>query len=259
MGSSPASWRVYLFIASLSVVALALAVWGVSSQTMVDWKAVAVLTGLGVLGTNLREQEFGDQLELSFTTVVLVAAIVLAGPGGAVIVGYFSMLLDFRSGSLQSHLFNPAMTACLSGAGAGAYVAVGGEVPVASTIAPLGILTEVALPMLLGYLVSVAVNTLLIGCMVHLTSGGNVLKVAVNVVRSLGPGYLVHVVVALLLVLLWDRSVQRRAHRGAVAADAVGDQPQRGPAPQSHPHREHAHGGARGGHPQQHRSQRASG
>lgn len=204
MGSSPASWRVYLFIASLSVVALALAVWGVSSQTMVDWKAVAVLTGLGVLGTNLREQEFGDQLELSFTTVVLVAAIVLAGPGGAVIVGYFSMLLDFRSGSLQSHLFNPAMTACLSGAGAAAYVAVGGEVPVASTIAPLGILTEVALPMLLGYLVSVAVNTLLIGCMVHLTSGGNVLKVAVNVVRSLGPGYLVHVVVALLLVLLWD-------------------------------------------------------
>ncbi|MGB7449389.1 MAG: HD domain-containing phosphohydrolase, partial [Ornithinimicrobium sp.] len=204
MGSSPSSWPVYVFIAALSALALAVGVWGLSFQANVDWSAVVVLSGLGALGTNLREQEFGDQMDLSFTTVVLAAAIVLAGPGGAVLVGYFSLLLDFRSGSLQSHLFNPAMTACMSGAGAAAYVAAGGYFPVSPQTSPVAILLHVALPMLVGYLVSVAVNTLVIVLMVHFTSGGNVLSIAMGIVRSLGPGYLVHVVVALLLVLLWD-------------------------------------------------------
>jgi HD-GYP domain-containing protein (c-di-GMP phosphodiesterase class II) len=203
VGSSPVLWRVYVYVGALSALAFALGWWGLEIQDDIDWQAVVVLSVLGALGTNLREPEFGKHLSVSFTTVVLAAAMVLAGPGGAVVVGYLSFLMDFRSESVQSHLFNAAMTGCISGAGAAVYVGVGGlpEVPPDST--PLRILVQVALPMLAGYLVSVAVNTLLVGVMVNLNHGSNVIAVALEVLHRLGLGYLVHLVVAILLVVLW--------------------------------------------------------
>jgi len=204
MGSPPVVWRVYLFVGVLSGLAVALGWWGLGFQQLVEWQAVVILSALGALGTNLREPEFGDHLEISFTTVVLAAAMVLAGPGGAVLVGYASILLDFRRGRLQSRLFNSAMTACMSGTGAVAYLAVGGLAVVPPGTTPVGILVGLVLPMLAGYLVSIAVNTVLIGVMVHLNHGSNVFAVALEVLRSLGVGYLLHVLVAILLVLLWD-------------------------------------------------------
>ncbi|HKJ13169.1 MAG TPA: HD domain-containing phosphohydrolase [Ornithinimicrobium sp.] len=203
MSSSPAAWRLFLFIGAVSALALALGWWGFGVQKQVDWQAVVVLSALGALGTNLRESDFGAHLEVSFTTVVLTAATVLAGPGGAVLVGYLSFLLDFRRGSLDVRLFNPAMTACVSGAGAAVYLGAGGLAPVPDGITPLNIFAEVALPMLAGYLVSIAVNALLVGVMMRLHFGGNAVSAAVDVLRDIGASYLVHVVVAFLLVVLW--------------------------------------------------------
>ncbi len=204
MKPPPAAWRIYVAIMVLMTMSVVLGWLGFRWPHPIDWEAVVVLSALGALGTNLREREFGDSLGVSFTVVVLSAAMVLAGPTGAVMVGFFSFLFDFRTSSLQSYLFNATMTAFMSGAGGAVYLLTRGLNPIASDVGPLRILLYVALPMVAGYLVSIALNALLIGVMVRLKQGKSVLSVAAGVVRSLGPAYMVHVLLAIMLVLLWQ-------------------------------------------------------
>jgi hypothetical protein len=167
------------------------------------WHFVAVLTALGATGASLRERELGPYLGVSFATVVLAAALALVGPGGAVVVGFLSYLADVRRQRLRTRLFNAGMTGCLGGVGGFVYVAAGGLTPIPVAISPREILVGVAGPLVLGYLVMTLINTLLIGVMARLVRGGPALRAAWEVLRSLGPGYLMHVVLGLLLVILW--------------------------------------------------------
>ncbi len=204
MNAPPAAWRVYAFIFALTGLVVLLGWLALRWEDPVDWEAVLVLSALGALGTNLREREFADGLGVSFTAVVLAAAMVLAGPTGAVVVGFLSFIFDFRASSLQNYLFNATMAALMSGAGSAVYVSLGETDEIGPETGPLELFTEVAVPMVVGYLVSIAVNALLIGLMVRIKHGKSALAVAAGVVRSLGPGYMVHVLLAILLVLLWQ-------------------------------------------------------
>ncbi len=204
MNPLPAAWRVYVGILVLMAMGVGMGWFGLSFYNPINWEAVVVLSALGALGTNLREREFRDGLGVSFTVVVLSAAMVLAGPTGAVMVGFLSFIFDFRPSSLQSYLFNATMTAFMSGAGSVVYLWTGGLNPVEPGTKPLSILAYVALPMVAGYLVSIAFNALLIGGMVRLKHRKSVLGAAMGVIKSLGPAYMVHVLLAILLVLLWQ-------------------------------------------------------
>lgn len=211
MRSSPSSFPLYAVITLMWGLTLAMGWWGLTAQSNINWQAVVVLSALGVLGTNMREMEYEAGLSVSFTTVVLAAAIVLAGPVGAVLVGVISSLCDFRSFGLASWLSNAAMTGCMAGAGAATYFAVNGldfetrkKDPELGMPSPSEILSNVALPMLAGYVLLVWVNAVLIGLLIAATQRRNAFTEALLVIQSLGPGYVVHVLVAVLLVVLWQ-------------------------------------------------------
>lgn len=205
MDSSPWLLKVYFAICAFTALFVACVLLLSSTwENAVSWNAVIVLILVGAVGTNLRETEFSAESGIASTTVVFCAGMVLAGPLGAMLVGYVSSLCDLRSDSRHAYFFNAAMMGLMSGAGSVTYIAAGGLRPIPAATSPVHIFTNVAVPLVAGYVVSVAVNALLIGVMVNIKSGPGILRVALSIVRSLGLAYMVHVVLAILLVLLWQ-------------------------------------------------------
>ncbi len=195
---------VYAFVATTNGAAAMLFWVGLRDQDNIPWQAVIILSALGVLGANLRD-ELANSVEVSFTLVVLAAAMALAGPGGAVLVGFFSYLLDFRKSTMVSRLLNPAMSACVSGVGANVYALAEGLDPydLGVVSSPANLLAYLALPMFAGFLVGLLTNVALIGLMAHFSAGVNPFTAALQLVHGLGPTYPVHVLLGILLVVLW--------------------------------------------------------
>ncbi len=192
-----------VYVTVLILVAVGLG-WAGLMTYWPDWSTVAVLTFLGATGASLSERELGPHLGVSFGTVVLSAALALVGPGGAVVVGFLSYLFNVQPERLRTRLFNAAMTGILAGAGGFVYRAAGGHTPVKQDTLPEMIFLHVAVPLVIGYAVMTLINTLLIGVMIRLVQGGPVLASAWTVLRGLGWGYLLHVLLGLLLVILWE-------------------------------------------------------
>ncbi|MBA2695247.1 MAG: HD-GYP domain-containing protein [Ornithinimicrobium sp.] len=174
--------------------------WGKDPQ----WSTVVVLTGLGIVGASLREREIRQHVDVSFTTVVMAAALVLVGPGGAAIVGGVSYLADLRRQRWRTRAFNTSMTACMGAIGGFAYEWCDGLSPLNSATAPWDIVAWVAVPMLVGYVAMAVLNALLIGIMGHLVQGGSVVSGTLDILRIMWPGYLLHALLGLLLVVLWE-------------------------------------------------------
>lgn len=180
--------------------------WGKEPQ----WSTVVVLTGLGIVGASLREREIRQHVDVSFTTVVMAAALALVGPGGAAIVGGVSYFADVRRQRWSTRAFNTSMTACMGAIGGFAYLGAGGmsaaaeDLPAWNDVAPWDIVVTIALPLLLGYIAMALLNALLIGVMGHLVQGGSVAARTADILRLMWPGYLLHALLGLLLVILWE-------------------------------------------------------
>lgn len=198
---SPSPVTVYITaLLALDVLLVVLGWWQMGPAPL---EPLLVLTVLGVLGTSLRERDLGPHLGVSFATVVLAAALPLVGPGGAVVVGLVSYLGDLRTQRLRARLFNAAMTGLMGGVGGFVYLLMGGFSPVPTAAPAWELLLRLALPLVVGYAVMTVLNTLLIGVMSHLVSGGRALVVAQQALAQVGPGYLVHALIAFLFVVLW--------------------------------------------------------
>ncbi len=202
-GWSLAFSRAGLYIAVLNLLAVALAVVGLQTQHDHSVTTFLTLWLLGVLGVNLRERELGNQLDVSFTIVVLAVAMVLTGLGSAVLIGYLSFMADFRDRRITPRLFNAAMSGCVAASGSLTYQWAHGQRPISADITPVDILLFVAFPLLAACLVSIAVNAILLAGMTRLTQGKALLRGVVGVVGSLGPFYVMNVLIALLFVVLW--------------------------------------------------------
>ena len=77
------------------------------------WSRTATKTDgvLAVGGVLLRDRQLSPHLTVTVGTVVLAAAIPLAGPVGASLIGAISYLLDIRARTWRARLFNSSMTA----------------------------------------------------------------------------------------------------------------------------------------------------
>lgn len=197
------TWQVWAYVAGLCLAAVALAVagWRFFGPPAMD--AVIVLTILGVLGSSLRDRELGPHLGVSLGTVILAAALPLAGPAGAVIVGFLSYLAGLRRQRLRTRLFNAGMTGVVGGVGGLLYVLTGEVRPGEGELLPLALLGRVAIPLILAYVVMTMLNTLLIGGMARVSSGAKALDLALQTFRRLGGAYLTHALIAFLFVVLW--------------------------------------------------------
>lgn len=206
-GSRPASAvPVGLYIASLALLALLCAWLGwlwLGDEFQVHLQLLIPLVVLGVAGVLLRERDLGQHLGISVATVVLAATIPLAGPVGAAVVGLLSYLGDFRQKRWRTRLFNASMTAAVGAIGGLAYVAFRGQINPGTGTPAAELMLSVGLPLVLAYLVMTAVNALAIGGMSALLRGTGVLQVAVEALRNLSWGYLSHVVIGFLFVVLW--------------------------------------------------------
>ncbi len=199
--------RVDLYILLLGVLATAVCWWGWTrggGAGPPDPVVVLALAVLGVAGVALRERDLGPHLGVSVAMVVLAAALPLAGPSGAVLVGGVSYALDPRRTRWRTRFFNVAMTGFLGAAGGLVYLALGGvRVQGADPVYPPDLLLRVGLPLLLAYAAMTGLNAVAIALMSHFMKGTAVPGMVARVLRSLGWGYLSHVVIAFLFAVLW--------------------------------------------------------
>ncbi|USQ78829.1 HD-GYP domain-containing protein [Ornithinimicrobium faecis] len=192
------------YVTAVCLLALALGLVALQVGRPPSGVVVAVLTGLGILGSSLRERDLGPHLGVSVATVILAAALPLAGPTGAVIVGFLSYLGSVRSQRLRTRLFNAGMTGVVGGVGGLVYIFAGGVSPDDNRdLSPLDLLLRVAVPLVVGYVVMTLLNCLLIGGMARAVSGARVWDVALRTLRRVGGGYLTHALIAFLFVVLW--------------------------------------------------------
>lgn len=162
---------------------------------------VVPLTALGIGGVLLRERKLGPHIGVSVTSVVLAAAVALAGPGGAALIGLFAFLGDVRRTSLRTRLFNAAMAAAIGGVGGVVYLLASGRLAAADQTGPL---TQIGIPLLLAHAAMTLFNVVAIGLMASAVRGGHVISFAGGALRSLGWGVLTHLIIAFLFVVLWE-------------------------------------------------------
>lgn len=158
---------------------------------------------LAFIGLLLRERAVGPHMGVSLSMVVLAAAVPLAGPHGAVIISVVVHLLDLRRWHWRPWIFNAGMAATISGLGGLSYVALGGVTGPQRDLNGMELLWQVGLPMVVAYAVMTVVNALAVAAMSAVMRGTRVLDFAIRALRGLGWGYLSHVTIAFLLVVLW--------------------------------------------------------
>ena len=205
-GPRPASLPLALYIAGLALIA-ALGAWAgwlwLGNEFTIDLSLLLPLVILGAAGVVLRERGLGPHLGVSVAAVVLAAAIPLAGPVGAAIVGLLSYLADFRQRRWRGLFFNAAMSAAVGAIGGLSYVLFGGLIAPGPGTSARGLILQVGLPLVCAYLVMTAVNVLAIAGMSTLVRGTRLMPMSISALRSLGWGYLSHVVIGFLFVILW--------------------------------------------------------
>src|SRR5690606_23180861 len=128
-GVGPASAFVDVYILALAGVAAVVCWWewsGTGGDGPPDPVVVLALAAMGVAGVALRERDLGPHLGVSVAMVVLAAALPLAGPSGAVLVGATSFALDPRRTRVRTRAFNVAMTGAVGALGGLVYLVLGG-------------------------------------------------------------------------------------------------------------------------------------
>jgi HD-GYP domain-containing protein (c-di-GMP phosphodiesterase class II) len=202
------TYTVAVAAAAVGVIALGwrirpLSLSGADDGHTPDVVTIGILIILGWLSMRLRERDTGDQVSLSFTSVVILSAAPLIGPAGAGIVGAVVPLLDSRRRRFSVvQVFNAAMTSFMAAAGGVVYVYVGGLLPVPQEATPTALLVRVALPLLAADIAVCLINAGVLAGMVHLT-GGDFRRFISGAVRETVPLYLGYTVICFLFVVLW--------------------------------------------------------
>lgn len=165
--------------------------------------ALMALLALGAASARLRDVEGEAQIDLSFTAAILLAAIPLAGPVGAGLLGALIPLMDLRARGAAT-LFNSAMTSLVGSLSGLAYLAIGGWVPVADEATGRQLLANVALPLVAADLVLCVVNAAVVGVMIWLHEEPG-WRFMVDPFLATLPLYLGYALIAFLFVLLWGQ------------------------------------------------------
>lgn len=208
------------------VMLCAAAVISVSAERLWGWNAgiaesltpfVGLLV-LGAIGDGLRERSRVDQVELSFTAMILLGAIPLTGPVPATVLGPLIMLFSpIVSGVVRrvrgtaalpprtfvTFAVNASMTALLTATGALTYCLADSARVAGGGWTPRHLFLEVGWPLLLADLSFILVNALLVSAFIALTARSSLRTfiggaLPVSILLYLGYG-----VTAFIFVVLW--------------------------------------------------------
>ncbi|MGN6301781.1 MAG: HD-GYP domain-containing protein [Angustibacter sp.] len=196
--------RVRAYVGATAVLASIALVLSWRWRPPVDWGSIVVLGLLCAVSIHSRVKRLTSTTGLSTSSIVQLAAVVLAGPTGAILVGVASWLLEFRSSKRRVWLLNVSLFA-LMGAGASAtYYAIGGT-PDPSRLDTTGaIVSDLALPLILANVVMALVNAIVLAGVVSLAERVPYREVLTGTLRSGGIAYVGYGLFGLLLVVLWS-------------------------------------------------------
>jgi HD-GYP domain-containing protein (c-di-GMP phosphodiesterase class II) len=196
MAAFNAAARAYI----LGVLLLAAATVAFAAITL-DWAAygldVAFLALLMVVGTPLFERVGAGKTSISLGSVVVLAAILIVGPRGAVVVAAADVAVLLNSRGWVKPSFNVAQWVLSAGVAGAVYAAAGGTVFDAAGF------PRVLFPALLADVVLCLVNGLLIAIVLYLAEG---VPIKATWFGKLGPqvlAYLGYGLFGLLFAVLW--------------------------------------------------------
>lgn len=198
---TPARVRGYVAAVVAVTAACILLAWHLVGSPR-DVVALLVLTGLGLISWALREGDIGARVQLSFTSVILLASVVLVGPVGAAIVGGASFAPELFRGRPSVAVFNSAMTCLVGVVGGLVYHLAGGRADIAQLTGGQ-LLGEVGLPLMLADLVQCLANAVVLAGVMWCNGQGGFRATTMSLLATSGLAYVGYGVIGLLFVILW--------------------------------------------------------
>ncbi|HET7475712.1 MAG TPA: HD-GYP domain-containing protein [Dermatophilaceae bacterium] len=207
----PARARVYLLVlvaVTLVLAPLTYRFHPVGGDSLVP---IVLLSMLSAVGSSWGLQRLGRAVHLHFGGIVLLAAIVLTGPFGAMVVGasVYAFELGHRP-RLSVRVFNTAMTAVTAGLSGLVYTAVGGLTMSAygtrSEVlqSPSEVLRQIGLPFLVADVAACTLNVAMLGGIIRFTDDeASWRRFVVGQLMATGRGYIGYGIIGFLLVVLW--------------------------------------------------------
>ncbi len=195
--------RVAVYITGVSLLGLAALIAAASVTPAINGQVVLVLSGLCILGTQAKVRRLVDHADLSFNSIVQLAALTLTGPLGAILVGIVPWVV-VRKVDVLSRVFNASMTSMMTAAAAVAYALAGGSWSAHPVSDASSILLDVAIPLMVANVVQCIANAALLAGVISLDQQVPYREVIVGILRSGGVAYVGYGIFGLLLAVLWD-------------------------------------------------------
>ena len=190
-----------VFVACLAVGLLALGWWLTGGPY--EWSALLVLATLGVLSWVVRDPDIGTRVQISLTSVILLASAVIVGPVGAGLVGAASTALVPRRAPLRVRVFNMAMISVIGSVGGLVYLAVGGARDLSGLDGELEIVAWVGLPLIAADVTQCLVNAVLLAGIMRAANGIPMRAQIIKLLSTTGPAYIGYGIIGFLFVVLW--------------------------------------------------------
>jgi hypothetical protein len=192
-----------LYVASVVLFAavLVLVAWRLTGRPD-DPLAVAVLSGMGIASWILRDTVGSVPVHLSFTSIILLAAVVIVGPVGAAVVGALAPVVQFDRTKPIVRIFNMAQLSAMGCAGGLVYHLVGGDAEPRGAHAG-EILLRVGLPLIIANVSQCLLNAALLSGVLRFASGTPFRTQVLKLLGTTGVGYLGYGVIGFLFIVLW--------------------------------------------------------
>ena len=196
--------RVALYVGGVSALGVVAVVGAASLKISVDYQIVLVLAALCIIGTQAKVRELAKDADLSFNSIVQLAALTLTGPFGSILVGMAPWILELRRVDWVTRCFNAAMMGVVTAGAALTYFVAGGRWSTHPVADASSIMLEVALPLMAANVVQCLLNAAILAGAISLDLNVPYREVVVGIVRSGGVAYVGYGVFGLLLAVLWD-------------------------------------------------------
>jgi putative nucleotidyltransferase with HDIG domain len=197
----------YIATVLLSAIGLAVLGWQVHPLQYEpphnDSITLGVLCMLGFLGSASAERDVGNRVGFSFTSIILLTAVALAGPFGAAVVGASTYLLVVSSDSLQVRIFNSAMAAAYGAVGGFVYLLVGGVTEISGIEGVWPLLLRVGLPLMVADVAQCLGNAVILSGIVRISQGIPMRQFILGMLGSSGPAYIGYGIIGFLFVIMW--------------------------------------------------------
>jgi hypothetical protein len=203
-GPDTSALRITLFIAFVWMLALAgcTLAWLVAGPPS-SGPALAVLTLVAVASSIGRDNFVGTRISFSFTSIVVLASIVITGPVGAAVVGGGANLFRVRKMPTRVRVFNTGMFTVVGAVGGLAYLTVGGRADVTTLHSASSLLLQVGLPLVAADVTQCVVNAVLLAGIQNVATAIPLRTQVWGLLGTTGPAYIGYGLIGFLFAVLW--------------------------------------------------------